>query len=86
MSLKNLFKKMSSKKIAGVAIAAGGGALVVIDAFRLAHGDVSVLGGASFSAAFATHAGLISTGLSLIPASEKEAPTVIVQGFNPNYA
>lgn len=81
MSLKELFRNISSKKAAGLAIATSGGILAIIDTFRLAAGDISVLGGTSFTAAFAAHAGMISSGLSLLPKSEEPRKTVIIRGF-----
>lgn len=84
MSLKRIFSSISSKKAAGVAMVVGGGALAVIDAFRLASGDVSVLGGTSAFAAFATHAGMVGTGMSLLPKEEPAYKTVIVRGFRPS--
>lgn len=82
MSIKGLFKKLASKKAVGIGIAAGGGALLVVDAFRLAHGDGSVITGASLAHAFMSYAGLIGTGVSMIPKEEKEEKTIVVQGFN----
>lgn len=84
MRLKNIFKNISSKKLAGIAIATTGGVLLLVDSFRLAHGDVSVFGGTSLAAAFAAHATTISAGLSLIPGQEnKQQKIYVVEGFRP---
>ncbi len=68
-------------KISGAALAATGASLALLDAFRLANGDVSVLAGSSFAAAFATHATLFTGGLGVMQegrSQQARAPTLIL--------
>ena len=50
-----------------------GSCLALVDGFRLINGDISVLGGGtSFAVAFATHASLFGSGMSLVHVPSRE--------------
>ena len=72
MSLTSLIKRANPNKIFGYAIAAGGTALAVLDAFRLATGDA--IASASLAENFLSHAGAIAGGIGFAQASPASTP------------